>query len=333
MMTTELLCKKLNGKTLLITGATGLIGKAVARAVLAHSTAKIIALVRSESRARGIFAEADNARLRYIECDVAELKPVDSGVDYIIHGASNTQSGAFVNSPVEVIKTAVDGTTAVLEFAKVNAVSSVVFLSTMEVYGAPIDGLPVFESSPCWLDPAKARSSYPESKRLCESLCAAYAAEYGVHAKTVRLTQTFGEGVDYADKRLFAELARCAIEGKNIELATGGETERSYLYIDDAVSAILTVLLDGADGEAYNAANPDTYCSVYDMAQTVARDIAGGKIKVITNVGGGDARGFAPPLKMNLNVQKLIGLGWSPRVGLNEAFVRLIADMKAQTEN
>ena len=114
------------------------------------------------------------------------------------------------------------------------------------------------------------RSSYPESKRLCESLCSAYASEYGVPAKVVRLTQTFGVGVSYNDGRVFAEFARCAIEGRDIVLKTKGQTKRNYIDIDDAVNAIFTVLLKGVAGEAYNVANEDTYCSIYEMANMVA---------------------------------------------------------------
>ena len=100
-----------------------------------------------------------------------------------------------------------------------------------------------------------ARSSYAESKRACESLCTAYVSQYNVPAKVLRLTQTFGPGVKYDDGRVFAEFARCVIEGRDIVLHTKGETKRNYLFTEDAVDAILTVLKKGEAGEPRNRNN------------------------------------------------------------------------------
>lgn len=124
------------------------------------------------------------------------------------------------------------------------------------------------------------RACYPESKRMCENLCACYMKEYGVPVNIVRLTQTFGPGVEYDDGRIFAELARCVIEKRDIVLHTKGETKRNYLFTKDAVNAIITVLLHGENGQAYNAANEETYCSILEMANMVAKKCGKGDIKV-----------------------------------------------------
>ena len=170
------------------------------------------------------------------------------------------------------------------------------------------------------------RSCYPEVKRLCENMCAGYVSQYGVPAKIIRLTQTFGEGVKYDDKRVFAEFARCAVEGRDIVLKTKGETRRNYLYTDDAAEAILTVLDKGVAGEAYNAANEDTYCSIREMAELVAGKCSGGKIKVRIEETDSTKLGYAPTLHMNLDTGKLQALGWHPTIGLEEMYNRLIAD-------
>ena len=141
----------------------------------------------------------------------------------------------------------------------------------------------------------------------------------------VRLTQTFGPGVEYNDGRVFAEFARCAIEGRNIVLNTKGETKRNYLYTGDAADAIFTVLAAGQAGEAYNAANEDTYCSIYEMACLVAKECAGGRIGVEIKERADAARlGYAPTLHMNLDTSKLRSLGWQPQVGLAEMYSRTI---------
>ena len=174
-------------------------------------------------------------------------------------------------------------------------------------------------------DSAVVRNCYPLSKQTCESLCTGYASEYGVNTRVLRLTQTFGPGVSYNDGRVFAEFARCAIEKRNIVLKTKGETERCYLYVFDAVSAILTVLLKGKVGEIYTAANEDTYCSIIEMAELVA-EMSG--IDVEIKEQDISKSGYANTLYMDLDTSKLRDLGWKPVVGLEDSIRNLINYMK-----
>ncbi|MDE7395111.1 MAG: NAD(P)-dependent oxidoreductase [Clostridiales bacterium] len=320
----------LEGKKVLITGASGLIGKALVSALALHNgekPVKIFALVRNEAKARAVFSHLP-CEVHYIVTDICELEPKDMGIDYIIHGASMTASKDFVASPVEVIESSYLGTKRILEFAKVNPVKSLVYLSTMEVYGAPDTDEKIAEEHSTNLDTMHVRSSYPESKRLCENLCTAYAKEYNVPAKVVRLTQTFGKGVDYNDGRVFAEFARCVIENRDIVLKTEGKTERNYLDVDDAVNAIYTVLTRGSTGEAYNAANEDSYCTIYQMACMVAEKFGKGKIRVKIERQNSEALGYAPTLKMNLSSKKLQALGWKAQTSLEKTYEKMIEDMR-----
>ena len=313
--------KQFSGKTIYITGATGLIGSNLVKTLLSNDSCKIVIQARNELKAKSMF----NGRVECVVCDLSK-KPAYSGkIDYIIHCANPTSSKYFVDNPVETIKTAVNGTINILEFAKEKEVQSFVFLSTMEVYGSPEKGHKVKESEVGSFDSAVVRNCYPLSKQTCESLCVAYASEYGVNSKVLRLTQTFGPGVEYNDGRVFAEFARCAIEKKNIVLKTKGETERCYLYISDAVSAILTVLLEGEIGEIYTAANEDTYCSIYEMAKLVAEM---GGIGVEIKEQDISKSGYANTLYMNLDTSKLRALNWNPQVDLKEAYKYLIEDMR-----
>ena len=317
----------MSNSTILITGATGLIGKTIIKRLQSTDpSVSIIAVVRNKYKAIQVIGE-ETEKLRYLVSDVSSIIPEAMDVDYIIHAASQTASKAFVNEPVETILTAFQGTKNMLDIAKMSNVKGFVFLSSMEVYGSPSTDEKINETHNTNLDVMKVRSCYPESKRMCESLCSSYASEYGVPAKVVRLTQTFGPGVQYNDSRVFAEFARCAIEEKNIILHTKGETKRNYLYTEDAADAILTVLANGASGEAYNAANEETYCSIYEMACLVAEKCAKGKISVVIEEVDTEKLGYAPVLHMNLDTSKLRGLGWKPVCGLQEMFKRMIKDM------
>ena len=323
---------ELKGKTVLITGATGLIGsclvKRLVNAVESEKPEEIILLVRNEAKARDKFQDMLDS-LTIIPREITDPPEVFQNIDYIIHAAGQTSSRAFVENPVDVILTNILGTRNVLELARKKKSTGFVYTSTMEVYGTPQTDVKIPENHGCDLDTMKVRASYPESKRACEALCAAYASQFGVPAKVIRLTQTFGPGMEYDDSRVFAEFARCVIEKRDIVLHTKGETKRSYLYTEDAVEAILTVLVRGEAGEAYNAANEGTYCTIHEMAETVAKEFGEGLVKVRIETGENEiSKGYTPVLHMNLDTEKLQKLGWRPTVGLTDSYRRMLADMQ-----
>lgn len=323
----------LHGRTVLVTGATGLIGRSLVKALLWQGMAqdaglRVLALTRDRSRGEASFAAAlaAGAPLRVLEGDVETLE-LDEHVDLVVHGASATSSHDFVTHPVQVMRTALRGTERILELARSHDVESLAYLSSMEAYGAPDGTRRITESDFTGFDPMEVRSSYPEGKRMAEAMCAGYAAEHGVRAKVLRLTQTFGPGVAPDDGRVFATFARSALYGEDIVLHTAGETERSYLYTADAVTAILTVLVSGRDGQAYNVANEDTYCSIRAMAELVARTCGPAPVAVRVEAQDGERYGYAPTLKMDLDTSRLQALGWRPTVGLEEMYRRMLAAM------
>lgn len=320
---------QIDGKTVLISGATGLIGRYLVSFLIKYCRCSVIAIVRDIEKARLLWEDVGDF-IELIHSDIKELEISKMSVDYMIHAACDTASKSFAVNPVEVIYTSVEGTRRMLEIARCSGVKRFVYLSTMEVYGAPCIEEKIVETQGTTLDTMSARSSYPESKRLCESMCAAYFAEYQVPVQVVRLTQTFGPGVVYNDARVFAEFARCVIERKDIVLHTDGGTKRSYLYLADACAAILIVMAKGRCGEAYNAANEETYCSIKQMADLVADHIAEGKItvRVAPDKELQKIYGYAPALKVNLDTSKLQEIGWKPETGLVDMYKRMITCMK-----
>ena len=325
--------ERLDGTRVLISGATGLIGNYLVRFLAQYCHGTVLAVVRQPDKARSLWGDLGD-RVQYIRSDIRELEAVDRSVDYMIHGAGVTSSRSFSSQPVETIDISVEGTRRMLRLARKNPVKGFVFLSTMEVYGSPLTDDKIQELHGTNLDTMSVRSSYPESKRLCEAMCTAYCSEYGVPARVLRLTQTFGPGVAYEDSRVFAEFARCAIEGRDIVLHTKGDTRRNYLYLADACTAILTVLTRGTDGEAYNGANEDTYCSIKDMAELVASRCARSPItvKVEPEETAREKFGYAPVLRMNLDTSKLRELGWKPETGLEDMYRRMIRSMEEDRE-
>lgn len=324
--------EQLANKTVLITGATGLIASTISYALLEWNKQHkdqmihIIVAVRNREKCEKMFAEYFSYGLQILVTDVTQVELKNMSINYIIHCANFTSSAAFINQPVEVVKTAIYGTIRMLELSRCNPVESFVFLSSMEVYGTPSIDEKITEDYLSNLDALKVRNSYPESKRMCENLCVDYATEYGISAKIVRLTQTFGPGVSYQDGRVFAEFARCVIEHRDIILKTKGETKRCYLYTADAVTAILTVMVKGESGQAYNAANESSYCSIYEMANQISK-LANPPIQVKIMEEDIQKYGYAEVFKMNLSTSKLRQLGWNPEISLVEMYSRMIATM------
>ena len=318
---------------ILITGGTGLIGSHIIKSILyANETyetnIKIIALVRNKKKAESIFNCPKELKL--IVQNIEEPVKYRGKVDYIIHAASNTSSESFVKYPVETLDTILHGTKNILEFARKKKVKSLVYISSMEVYGVCDfeSEEPLQESDYGYIDILNPRSSYPEGKRTAETMCAAYAKEYNLPVKTARLVQTIGGNTDSNDKRVFAQFARSVAEKKDIVLHTEGKTIRSYCYITDAITGIFTILERGTNGEAYNISNKNTTCSIKEMAEILAE-----KYHVSVKYEKTDNNCYLPPTKLNIDSKKLEDLNWRAKYGIEEMYSRIMDGFKTKKES
>lgn len=321
LLSSDLACARF-----MITGSTGLIGSTLVRCLLSlHEDIRITIPVRNKEKAITMY-EAEAIRLNIVECDLMEYcASLEEKFDYIIHCASPT-AGKYMNEhPVETYELAVETTRALLRYACKHTIKGMVYVSSLEYYGQNFDDQIITEDFQGYVDATNARSSYPMGKRAAEYLCASYALEYGIPAKVARLTQTFGAGVAADDNRVFAQFARSVMAGTDIILHTTGESAKPYCYTTDCASAILTILLKGANGEAYNVANQGTYISIRSMAEFL-RDNFNPEIKV--TVEEHPEMGYAPVTKLHLSSEKLMALGWKPQYDLKEMFKKLMAGMK-----
>ena len=323
------------GRSFVVTGATGLVGSLLVRALLycdrVHGLGtKVYALVRSVEKAKQIFGETNAPE--YLVADLAKDEIAgDFACDYVIHAAAVTTSKLMVSDPVGTIRTAIDGTEKLLKLAVEKKAQAFVYISSMEVYGQPKTDGKTPEKDLGYIDISTVRSCYPEGKRMCECLCNAYAAQYGLNVKSARLAQTFGAGILPTENRVFAQFARSAVNGENIVLHTTGESEGNYVYTADAIRAILLLLVKGESGEAYNIANEQSHTTIRNMAELVAEQIAGGAIRVVLDIPqDASSLGYAPPVKMWLDASKMRALGWEPTVGLADAYRRMIRYMGEQ---
>lgn len=315
----------------LITGATGLVGGMLVRTLsLANEyhnlNMRIITSGRNQEKGEKIKHEC-NAKFFNGDIRNSDLFfGINGNIDYIFHCAAITKSADMVARPVDVMTTEIDGTRNILNLAQKKGCKSLVYLSSMEVYGQGLQG-ETDETKLGYIDLSNPRSCYPESKRCCEMLCVSYSKQFNLPVKIARLAQSFGAGTPKDDTRVFAQFARSAINGENIILHTEGKSRGNYCYISDSVCGLLTILLRGKNGEVYNVANPDASVTIREMAELVADGIFNEKIKVVVNIPNDVAKlGYAPTVGYRLNADKLVSLGWNPKLKLNEMYLRLLED-------
>ena len=267
---------QLRGKTVLVTGAYGMLPSYVVFALL-HLNDKgygvrILAQGRSREKFLARFgAYAGGPALQFIEGDVSQSLHYGEKADYIIHGASLASSQHYGSRPVDVILPNALGTYYTLELARKSGAKGYVFLSSGEIYGK-VDRDVVDERYCGPLDPADVRSCYGESKRLGENLCVAYCRQYGVPARIVRLAHTYGPTMDLEnDRRVFSEFVSDVVHGRDIVLKSDGGASRTFCYLSDAMLGLFLVLTKGADGEAYNLCNADGGITIGGLAELLTR--------------------------------------------------------------
>lgn len=329
------LATELEGKTIAVTGSTGLLGACMVHCLLALKAQRgvnlhVVAIARNMEKAVRLFEE-EREELSYYQYDFSSTGPFQPKrkVDYLFHFAAPTASKDFIEKPVETMNTVYMGMQNILYYAEQTKLESLVLASTLEVYGTITDdSTPLTEDKQGYLDPMATRSSYPLAKRAAEGLCHNYTVEKQVKVKVARLAQTFGAGVSTQDNRVFAQFARSVIHNEDIILHTTGELSRCYCYTTDAISAMLYILLKGEDGTAYNVANEATYISIRQMAELVAETFNPDHVHVVIEMQEG--LGYSPTTKLRLDTQRIQSLGWTPYYNMKDMFGRLIASMKEE---
>lgn len=306
----------LRNKSILITGANGLIGSYIADYLYYLSIEQnlgitIYAMSRSMSKLENCFI---GKNIQLVEQDLNLPLNFSKKVNFIIHTASNAHPIAYSQDPVGTMKTNLIGTMNLLELAK-DCGAKFLYLSTGEIYGNNTDHA-FTEDDLGVVDTKLSRSCYPESKRAGETLCMAYHSQYGIDVNIARLCYVYGATITGTNSRADAQFLRNALNGEDIVMKSEGLQRRTYCYVADCVCGLLKILLEGKDGEFYNIANPNSIVSVREYAQTLA-DISG--VKLIFQLPDDiEKRGYSKPADSILDATKLINLGWKPLFGIKE---------------
>lgn len=310
-------CDGFAGKTVVITGGTGMIGSCLVDALAVYNRSqndpcRIVVTSRRKEAAQKRFCYCwEEPWFHYIQQDVCdEAVNWPDHVDYVIHAASNADPLNFAKAPVDTLMANVLGTDRLLKSGMERGMTRFLYVSSGEMYGQPDEAQSDFVESYCGpIDHSNPRACYPAGKRSAEVLCQCYRAQYGADCVIVRPCHTFGPTMTGGDSRAVSEFLRNAAAGKNIGMKSAGLVERSHCYVVDAADAIFRVLLQGESGGAYNIADPACKMTIRDFAFACAE--AGGTQVVFENPSDLELKGYSKISRQVLSSCKLQSLGWS----------------------
>ncbi len=316
---------KLRGKTILVTGGTGLIGSFLIDVLNAADLGcQILLLGRSAEKAKARFAEYwDSGLIRFVKWDASapNLPTMDGPVDFVLHLASNTHPVAYATDPIGTITTNVIALNNLLAMAVEKKSARFLFASSNEIYGENRGDVELFDEKYCgYIDCNTLRAGYPESKRCGEALCQAYIRQKGLDCVIARLTRTYGPTILPTDTKAISQFFNNALKGEDIVLKSEGKQYYSFQYVADSASGLLTVLLKGETGEAYNIADESGDITLRDLAKLIAEN-AGCKV-VFDLPEAVEAAGFSKATKARLKGDKLKMLGWRFSCGIEEGIIR-----------
>lgn len=328
--------EKLNGKSILITGATGMIGTVLIDVLMYRNYSfqdhlHIYALGRNVERARERFKEYWNdADFSFITSDINEEQPLSIKFDYLFHCASNTHPRSYAQDPIGTIMTNVIGTNHVLQMALRSSAERTVFLSSVEIYGENRGDTDTFSEDYCgYIDCNTLRAGYPEGKRAGEALCQAYIQKFNLDIVIPRICRVYGPTMLDSDSKALAQFIHKAVNGENIVLKSKGDQFFSYCYVADVVSALLYILFYGETGKAYNVSDQTGDIRLRDLAAILA-EFAGKKV-IYELPDEIEQKGYSKASDARLNSTHLQKLGWKVEDSIKEQLKKTVEIMKSRS--
>jgi UDP-glucose 4-epimerase len=234
-------------------------------------------------------------------------------MDAVFHMAADPDVRSSSRTPTKGFNNNVVATFRTLEACRKAKVKHLVFASTSTVYG-DADVIPTPEDYPC-----HPISNYGASKLACEAYCSSYANLYDIKTTVVRYANIYGERSSHGVMYDFYQ--KLKKNPKELEILGDGNQDKSYLHVEDCVSATITAFENQEKiFDAFNIGSSDKY-KVNDIAKEVCSNM---KLKPEFKYTGG-TRGWIGDVKLTLlDAQKIEDFGWSQKISLKEGIKRYV---------
>ena len=324
---------ELYNSSVMVTGASGMIGSYFVYTLMKlnedyDANIKIIPLIRNLYKLDEEILSKDY--VHPIVQDVTEKINYENDVDYIIHAASPASPKIMKEKPVETNFANTLGTAQTLIFAKNHNTKKYLFISSREIYGAPLENQEYFtEDSFGIIDQLIPRNAYAEGKKAAENMCVGFNKEYGLDTKIVRLAHTYGPGMSVDDGRVQADFLKNLLNEEDIVLNSDGSSIRTYTYISDAVSAMFKIILKSKD-MVYNVSDERNEVSIRELAETMIQILPEKELKLVFNIKEEDNDAGYAPFKFGLLSSEKIRneLNWNAKYSVFEGFKRTLEFLK-----
>lgn len=319
--------EKLKECNVLITGGTGLIMTYFTYLVMELNSRdwniNLYVVCRSEEKAKKKYKLYENDdRFHLIVADVCDCLELPETIHYVIHAASLAVPELFKHKPVETLSANVWGTYNLINMLSDKSIKKFMYVSSCDVYSSGFEGDKIPESFVGFTDFNDIKYVYNQAKRMGELICRSFYDEYNFPACVARPVYIYSPENNEKKHTAFADFMNCAVNNTDIRLNSLGKAIRSYCYITDCISALITILVSEDSGfQVYNISNSTEEITIRQLADYFA-EACDNRVHVEINIDDKNTNSIND--RIVVDTTKLERLGWKPLIGIKEGIIRTL---------